>query len=67
MAVEIGKADNSLYITNPVTARRNREHSSKIGLVNLDERFKIIVGLGINTEMENNRFKLQLPMLPLAG
>ncbi len=67
MAVEIGKADNSLYITNPVMARKNREHSPRIGLVNLDERFRIIIGAGINTEMQNNTFKVQLPMLPLAG
>lgn len=67
MAVEIGKKGHILYITNPVKERKQKPHSTQVGLVNLDERFKIIVGSGINTEMENNKFKLQLPMLPLAG
>ncbi|MEM1405361.1 MAG: histidine kinase [Bacteroidota bacterium] len=67
MAVEIGKKDHVLYITNPVKEKKKKYHSTKVGLVNLDERFKIVVGTGIQTEMENNQFKLQLPMLPLAG
>ncbi|MEM6524759.1 MAG: histidine kinase [Bacteroidota bacterium] len=67
MAVEIGKKGDVLYIANPIKKKKKKQHSTQVGLVNLDERFRIILGTGIQTDMENNQFKLQLPMLPLAG
>ena len=67
MAVEIWMNENDLWISNPIRAKRSLEHSSKIGLNNLDERFRIIVGKGIGTMADERFFKLQLPMLPLAS
>ncbi|TRX58629.1 histidine kinase [Fulvivirga sp. M361] len=67
MSVEIWKRGHSLWISNPVKEKKSLEHSSKIGLTNLDERFKIIVGKGISTEHSHQTFKIELPMLPLAS
>lgn len=67
MYIEIGKTANGLYISNKLRERKQKSPSTKVGLVNLDERFKMTVGKGISTKNDNRTFKLELPMLPLAS
>ncbi len=63
--VEFNNNENWLSIRNKKSAKKNLIHSSKIGLKNLDERFKMIVGDGIKVNNAEHLFELQLPMLKL--
>lgn len=63
--IDLDVLDGSLSIVNIIQERRHRQHSSKIGLKNLDERFKIITGKGILSSKEENRFKVNMPLVPL--
>lgn len=67
MTVSIIKEKNWLNISNEIRKKKTLQHSSQIGLKNLEERFKIIVGEGIKTSDERNIFCIQLPMLELNG
>lgn len=57
--------DNRLIVENRVHKKKSGQFSSKVGLKNLDERFKLIVGEGIKTILEDGIFRLQMPMLRL--
>lgn len=63
--VEVDVRDGNLQIINTVQQRKNRQPSSRIGLKNLDERFKIITGSGISAVRENGKFIVNLPLVPL--
>lgn len=67
MEVEISQRQQHLSISNSLQRKLSKPHSSKIGLKNLDERFKIIVGKGIETTIDNKQFNLKLPLLTLNG
>lgn len=65
--VNIDLKDNHLIISNRMRLKRNVEHSSGIGLKNLDERFKITTGLGIISGRNNgDTFQVTLPLVPLS-
>ena len=57
---------DQLTISNKIQPKRSIQHSSRIGLKNLDERFKIITGRGIYTENNNLTFNVTLPLIPLT-
>jgi LytS/YehU family sensor histidine kinase len=65
LRVDIVVADHTLTISNKIQFKRSIRHSSKIGLQNLDDRFKIITGKGIKSEKENGFFHVGLPLMPL--
>ncbi len=65
LKVAFDSKENWLSIKNRKTSKKNLIHSSKIGLKNLDERFKMIVGDGIKVNNAEHLFELQLPMLKL--
>lgn len=67
MQVWLEQSDHYLCIKNRLKKKKTLNHSSGIGLKNLDERFKIIVGEGIVTSIDAHYFKLKLPMLALHG
>ena len=67
MQVDILQDTENLWVSNKIKKKKTLQHSSKIGLKNLDERFKIIVGRGVSTSIEDEHFKLQLPLLPISG
>lgn len=58
--------NDQLTISNTIQPKRSIQHSSKIGLKNLDERFKIITGKGIYTKNNNSTFNVTLPLIPLT-
>ena len=67
MQVNIDLKDNHLIISNKVRVKRNLQHSSGIGLKNLDERFKITTGQGISSgKMDDNLFQVTMPLVPLG-
>ncbi len=67
MEVAISQRQQLLSIRNSLQKKSSKPHSSKIGLKNLDERFKIIVGRGIETSSDSLYFNIKLPLLALHG
>jgi LytS/YehU family sensor histidine kinase len=57
--------EGKLLITNALQRRRTVQHSSKIGLKNLDDRFKIITGKGIVAGSEGNQFNITFPLISI--
>jgi sensor histidine kinase YesM len=66
LLVSLSITNGILTISNKIQPKRSIQHSSKIGLKNLDERFKIITGKGIYTGNENGNFNVALPLIPLS-
>lgn len=67
MNIEVHLHDHVLIIRNTIRIRSTHQHSSKIGLHNLDERFKIITGKGISTEKTFDSFSVTFPLIPLSS
>lgn len=68
LQVNIDVQDNQLIISNKIRQKRNLQHSSGIGLKNLDERFKLVTGKGISSgKNTDDIFCVQLPLIPLNG
>jgi sensor histidine kinase YesM len=66
LEVDIHVKDNMLVISNKIQVKRSIRHSSKIGLKNMDDRFRIITGKGIAAANEDGRFNVTLPLIPLS-
>jgi len=65
--VNIDLRNKKLIVSNKMRKKRNLEHSSGIGLKNLDERFKITTGHGIISGItDGNIFQVTMPLIPLG-
>jgi sensor histidine kinase YesM len=68
LQVDIDLQEEHLIISNRIREKRNLQHSSRIGLKNLNERFRLLTGKNIlSGKTEENFFKVQLPLIPLKG
>ncbi|MBT1699088.1 histidine kinase [Fulvivirgaceae bacterium PWU4] len=68
LQVDIDLKEDHLIISNKIREKRNLQHSSRIGLRNLDERFRLVTGKNIlSGKNEDNFFKVQLPLIPLKS
>lgn len=65
MYIHVDIKEGQLTITNSIRKRKTRSHSSRIGLKNLDERFKLVTGKGISTNKEDDKFIVHLPLIPI--
>jgi sensor histidine kinase YesM len=65
MLIDVDLKDGMLYVSNSIRERKNVGHSSKIGLKNLDERFRLVTGKGITAERENDEFIVRLPLVKI--
>jgi sensor histidine kinase YesM len=65
LQVNIDLRDNALTITNKVRPKRNLQHSSGIGLKNLNERFRILTGKQIDIIKNTDVFEVKLPLIPV--
>jgi sensor histidine kinase YesM len=65
LQIDMHVRNGNLYISNSLQSRRSVQHSSKIGLKNLDDRFKIITGKGIAAGQEKNKFVISFPLIPI--
>ena len=63
LRVDILVSDDQLIISNRIQEKRSITHSSRIGLKNLDERFKILTGKGITSKKENETFHVEMPLV----
>ena len=67
LQVDIEVDGHALVVTNPIRQKRNVQHSSGIGLRNLDERFKLTTGKGISAGPTNEGvFKVIMPLTELG-
>ncbi len=66
MHIVLDLQSNMLQVTNTIRERRNVGHSSKIGLKNLDERFRLVTGNGITALREEETFVVNLPLIPIG-
>jgi len=66
MFIDVDLNEGMLYIINSVRERKNVGHSSKIGLKNLDERFRLVTGKGITAARQEDKFVVQLPLTPIT-
>jgi hypothetical protein len=57
---------NHMIVQNALREKRSIRHSSKIGLQNLDERFKILTGKSIFTKKTETHFSITLPLVKLT-
>src|SRR5688572_11003787 len=68
LQVNIDLREDHLIISNKIRQKRNLQHSSRIGLKNLDERFKLVTGKNIQSgKSEEDHFHVQLPLIPLKS
>jgi sensor histidine kinase YesM len=63
MNIEVDIREDQLLIINSIRERKSHAHSSRIGLQNLDERFRLVTGYGIKAGREDNRFIVQFPLI----
>jgi sensor histidine kinase YesM len=65
LQVDIMLEDSRLVISNRIHLKKSLQHSSGIGLSNLNERFKIVTGHEIFSGTTGNLFHVKLPLIPL--
>ena len=65
--VEIAQLEKRLGIRNKIVEKKSLYHSTKIGLNNLNERFRITVGEGVTIHNDGEFFNLELPLLKLSS
>lgn len=65
MQIDVDVQGDWLVITNSIRERKTRAHSSRIGLKNLEERFKLVTGKAITAKREKTKFIVQLPLIPI--
>jgi LytS/YehU family sensor histidine kinase len=64
LTVEI--LENRFVISNSIQAKQSKPASSQVGLRNLAERFELITGTTIQTEQNNDKFIVSLPLMLLG-
>lgn len=68
LQVNIDLREDHLIISNKIRAKKNLEHSSGIGLKNLDERFRLITGKTIVSGKNSyDYFTVELPLIPMKS
>lgn len=65
LEIDVDVKHGSLFIANRIQRRRTLQHSPKIGLKNLDNRFKIVTGKGILFGEEEKNFVVSLPLVSI--
>lgn len=66
LMVTIESTDDVLIISNEIRKKAIKKPSSKIGLENLDERYKLLTGKAIEVKEEDGYFRVVLPLMWLA-
>lgn len=65
LRIEMEVRDGNLIITNSIQTRKSIQRSSRIGLKNLEERFRIVTGKGITAEHKKNNFVVSFPLIAI--
>jgi sensor histidine kinase YesM len=67
MHIEVDVREGQLIVSNTIRQRKTPAHSSRIGLKNLDERFKLMTGKGVYSGMEGGKFVVRMPLIPITN
>jgi LytS/YehU family sensor histidine kinase len=67
LLISIRIENTTLVIENKLQPKRSIQHSSNIGLKNLEERYWIITGKRIEVQSANNFFTVRLPLNVLTS
>jgi hypothetical protein len=65
LQIDMDVRDGNLFIVNTIQSRKTIQHSSRIGLKNLEDRFKIITGKAITAGQKKNKFVITFPLIPI--
>lgn len=65
MRIKLGLSGDMLVVSNPVNPKQRHKASSKIGLHNLNERYRLVTGKEIRVNATRQRFDVQLPVLKI--
>ncbi len=66
LIVTIKREEDQLVVSNKVYKKEQRKASSKIGLHNLNERYKLTTGKAITVSGDNDIFVVDLPVLKIT-
>ncbi len=66
LVINIEQQDDHLHISNTVKTKTLRKPSSKIGLQNLAERYKLTTGKDIEVKHDEKEFIVNLPILKIS-
>jgi sensor histidine kinase YesM len=66
LEVSLKLEGTKLIVQNALRDKKSIRHSSKIGLQNLDERFKILTGKTITVNKTEKFFSVSLPLVKLT-
>lgn len=66
LIMTLGFENDEVFFSNPVKKKLLRKPSSRIGLQNLDERYRLITKKSITVEEINNHFIVRLPVLKIS-
>ncbi len=67
LVVDVQLKEEGLSVRNRIVAKKSLYHSTKIGLNNLKERFKITIGKEVIIDNSGAYFELILPLLKLSN
>lgn len=65
LEIDVDVRNGILFITNSIQHRRMLQSSSRIGLKNLNDRFKIVTGRDISFGEKENKFVVSLPLVAI--
>lgn len=64
LIIRIFQDNQQLVVSNNLQRRKNVDHSTGIGLKNLNERYQLLGEQAIITEEVNNKFIARIPLIP---
>lgn len=67
LQIEMDVRDGNLSISNTIQPKKTLQRSSRIGLKNLEDRFKIVTGMGIMAGQQKNKFVITFPLIPISS
>lgn len=63
LVIEMEAVDNCLVVANTFRPKETGRPSSKIGLQNLEQRFRLITGLPVNIVNSDDKYRVSLPLI----
>ncbi len=65
MEMAVKMENDHLIVTNPIHPKTHHNPSTKVGITNLDERSKILMGRSVEKIVNGDTFTLKLPLLKI--
>jgi len=59
--------DESIVVSNILRHKKGSRPSSRVGLKNLNDRYKVVTGMGIDVRDDHTTFEVRLPLLKLKA